>query len=43
MPANAERIMAMGGAVLITNAMRRFPTVIPLQRQACLAVSREVQ
>jgi hypothetical protein len=37
-PANCERILAMGGGRAITGCMRRFPNVVPLQRQCCLAV-----
>jgi hypothetical protein len=37
-PTNCERILGMGGGRLISGSMRRFKTVIPLQRQSCLAV-----
>lgn len=37
-PANCERVMASGGARVLTGAMRRFPNAVPLQRQGCLAV-----
>ena len=37
-PANCDRILRHGGHVVITKSLRRFPTVVPLQRQACLAV-----
>lgn len=37
-PSNCERILGMGGGRLISGSMRRFSTVVPLQRQSCLAV-----
>lgn len=37
-PSNCERILGMGGGRLISGSMRRFATIVPLQRQSCLAV-----
>lgn len=37
-PTNCERILGCGGARAITGALRRFPDVVPLQRQCCLCV-----
>jgi hypothetical protein len=37
-PANCDLILSMGGGRLISGSMRRFPTIIALQRQSCLAV-----
>mmetsp|Transcript_28245 Transcript_28245/g.33481 ORF Transcript_28245/g.33481 Transcript_28245/m.33481 type:complete len:410 (-) Transcript_28245:222-1451(-) len=37
-PTNCDRILAMGGGKLLSGSMRRFPNIIALQRQSCLAV-----
>jgi len=37
-PSNCDRILACGGGRAVTTAMRRFPKVVPLQRNCCLAV-----
>lgn len=37
-PENSARIVALGGAGVIAQCMRRFPTCVPLQRQSGLAV-----
>lgn len=37
-PANCDRILALGGAKILTGSLRRWPSAAALQRQACLAV-----